>query len=106
MLVMNRRLLLSLRLGLLAALPLASLFLAGAVRADALDDVKARMKVEAQRVERRFTEERLAAYKLVRKATPNYLEAAEKVYALKSMLEADTSLPAARRTQLLRTLDF
>jgi hypothetical protein len=104
--VVNQRLLLSLRLGLLAALPLAGLFLVGPVRADALDDAKARMKVEAQRVERRFADERLAAYKLVRTATPNYFDAADKIYALQSMLEADTSLAPARRTQLLNTLKF
>src|SRR5438105_4587758 len=92
-----------LRLGLLAAFPLVGV---GALCADPLPDVKARMEVEAQRVERRFADERLAAYKLVRKATPDYLEAAEKIYALQSMLDADTSLKPARRIQLQNTLKF
>jgi len=96
------------RLGLLAGSTLVSLCLAGvgAVFADPLPDVKARMEIEAQRVERRFADDRLAAYKLVRMATPRSSDAAEKIYALQALLEADTSLRPARRTQLLATLKF
>jgi hypothetical protein len=97
------RRLLSLGLAILAGLPLVS---ARDAVAEPIADTKARMEIESQRVERRFTADRLAAYKLVRSATPDYLLAAEKMYALRSLLEADTSLPRARRIDLLNTIKF
>ncbi len=97
------RRLLFLGLALLAALPLAS---APRALADPIADAKARMEIESQRVERRFAADRLAAYKLVRTATPDYLLAAEKIYALRSMLEADTALRMGRRIDMLNTLKF
>jgi hypothetical protein len=71
---------------------------------DPLSDVKSRMKVEAQRIEKEFAEGRAAAYKLVRKADPEYVKAVEEIYTLLSTLRADTSLPSRRRAQLIITL--
>jgi hypothetical protein len=72
----------------------------------ALTDARDRMKIEAQRVEKVFAEERAAAYKLVRTDKPNLVEATDKLQALLSMIRKDTSLEARRRKVLLVTLEF
>jgi len=76
------------------------------VRGDALDDLKQRKTIEAQRVEREFTEGRAQAYRLVRAATPNVVEATEKLHTLLAMVRNDTSLMASRRDTLIRTLEW
>jgi hypothetical protein len=90
--------LLAAALGVLPAGPLP------AGERDPLPDAKARLKIEAQRVEKEFTQERAAAYKLVRRSDPQYVKAAEKIYTLLSMVRADTSLAPRRREQLIVTL--
>lgn len=79
------------------------------VRADEpelLDGVKERLKVEAQRVEREFTDGRAAAYRLVRTDRPKPEQAVEKLEALLAMVRADTALDAKRREVLLVTLRY
>jgi len=71
-----------------------------------LKSVKERMKVEAQRVEREFTDGRAAAYKLVRSDDPKLEEASEKLRDLLGMVEKDTSLDSKRRQELIVTLKF
>jgi hypothetical protein len=71
---------------------------------DLLDDVKARMKIEAQRVEKEFADGRVAAYRLVRNASPRLLEATEKLQTLLAMVRNDTSLDPKRREVLIVTL--
>jgi len=73
---------------------------------DLLDDVKGRMKIEAQRIEKEFAAERSAAYKLVRSESPRLLAATEKLQTLLSMVQADTSLEPKRREVLIVTLKF
>jgi len=75
-------------------------------RGDGLDDFKARKTVEAQRVEREFTKERAEAYRLVRAATPNLVEATDKLHTLLAMVRNDRSLDTARRNTLIRTLEW
>jgi hypothetical protein len=77
-----------------------------AAEKDPLKDTKARMAVEAQRVEREFREERSAAYKLVRSDNPKLVEATEKLQTLLAMVRADNSLDTKRREQLIVTLEF
>jgi hypothetical protein len=71
-----------------------------------LKSVKDRMKVEAQRVEREFTEGRAAAYKLVRSDDPKLEEASDKLRDLLRMVEKDKSLESTRREQLIKTLKW
>jgi len=73
---------------------------------DPLSDVKARMAIEAQRVEKEFTEGRSAAYKLVRSDSPKLLEATEKLQTLLAMVQADNSLAPKRREVLIVTLKY
>jgi hypothetical protein len=73
---------------------------------DPLPDVRDRMKVEAQRVEKEFTEGRAAAYKLVRAADPKLVEATEKLETLLAMVRRDNSLDAKRRKVLIVTLEW
>jgi len=80
------------------------LFPAGVRADDLLNDVKERMAIEAQRVEKEFTDNRLAAYKLVRNDNPQLLEATQKLQGLLALLRADTSLSANRRAVLLVTI--
>jgi len=94
----------------LPVLLVLSVFLAApVVRAadrDLLDDVKERLKIEAQRVEKEFTDGRAAAYRLVRSDSPRLVEATEKLQALLAMVRNDTALEAKRREVLLVTLKF
>lgn len=76
----------------------------GAARADDLDDVRARKKIEAQRVEAEFADERAAAYKLVRSDDPKLVEATEKLQTLLAMVRADSSLDSKRREVFIVTL--
>jgi len=87
---------------LLAAFALALLSLS--VSADPLDDVKARRALEAQRVEKEFTDGRAEAYRLVRAVSPNYVHAYVKLRSLQTMLQSDSALPLARRQQLIVTI--
>jgi len=73
---------------------------------DLLTDVKTRLAIEAQRVEKEFTEGRSAAYKLVRSATPKLVEATEKLQALLAMVQGDKALDVKRREVLLVTLKY
>jgi hypothetical protein len=71
-----------------------------------LQSVKDRMKIEAQRVEREFADERAAAYKLVRSDDPKLAEATTKLQDLLAMVEKDKSLDAKRRQVLIVTLKW
>jgi hypothetical protein len=73
---------------------------------DPLPDAKARMKIEAQRVEKEFTDGRALAYKLVRRDDPKPVEATEKLQELLAMVRADTALEAKRRETLIVTLKW
>lgn len=73
---------------------------------DALKSVKERMKTEAQRVEREFTDGRAAAYKLVRSDDPKLSEATDKLRSLLEMVEKDTSLEQKKREQFIVTLKW
>ncbi|MGL4554223.1 MAG: hypothetical protein ACRC33_23915, partial [Gemmataceae bacterium] len=76
----------------------------GSARADDLEDVKTRLKIEAQRVEREFAADRAAAYRLVREDGARLREATEKLQGLLSMVRNDTSLERVRRELLVVTL--
>jgi len=93
---------------LLLALPLLAVsgLSARAAEEDPLPGVKARMAVEAQRLEREFRDGRAAAYKLVRSGSPKLVEATEQLYTLLAMVQADTSLNNKRRQVLIDTLKF
>jgi hypothetical protein len=71
---------------------------------DPLPDARARMAVEAQRVEKEFTEGRALAYKLVRTDQPDAVTAVAKLHTLLTLVREDTSLQPARREVLLVTL--
>jgi len=71
-----------------------------------LKSVKDRMKAEAQRVEREFTDGRAAAYKLVRSDDPRLEEASDKLRDLLRMVEKDKSLDSTKREQLTKTLKW
>ncbi len=86
----------------LAALLLLSMSVVGA--ANDLDTVRERLKIEAQRLEQEFADERAAAYKLVRQDNPNLDAALEKLRNLLTTVRADTSLDARRREVLIVTL--
>jgi hypothetical protein len=73
---------------------------------DLLNDVKNRQKIEAQRVEKEFADERASAYQLVRAATPDLNKATEKLRSLLAMVENDTSLDPKRRQVLIVTLKW
>ncbi|MFO0843392.1 MAG: hypothetical protein U0797_13495 [Gemmataceae bacterium] len=88
----------------LTALAVACLSLAGARAADDLDNVRDRQKVEAQRLEKEFADDRLAAYKLVRRDDPKLGEASEKLRTLMELVRNDTALDPQRRDVLLVTL--
>lgn len=80
--------------------------LAPSVRSDELEDVRARLKIEAQRVERAFTEGRAEAYRLVRSDNPRLSDAVERLESLLAMVRDDASLERSRRELLQRTLRF
>jgi hypothetical protein len=92
-------LLLSLTLGLSAAPSLAA-------DRDPLADARERMAVEAQRVEKVFSERRAAAYKLVRRDSPRLVEAVAELHGLLATLRADTALEAKRRETLIVTVKW
>jgi hypothetical protein len=71
---------------------------------DPLGDAKARMAIEAQRVEREFAAGRAAAYKLVRNDDPQLADATQKLQDLLALVRADTSLDDKRRQVLLVTI--
>jgi hypothetical protein len=71
---------------------------------DLLADTKARMAIEAQRVEKEFAADRAAAYKLVRSDNPQLIEATQKLQDLLTLIRANTSLDDKRRQVLLVTL--
>ena len=71
---------------------------------DLLADTKARMAIEAQRVEKEFAADRAAAYKLVRSDNPQLTEATQKLQDLLTLIRADTSLDDKRRQVFLVTL--
>src|SRR4051794_13509801 len=73
---------------------------------DPLDDVKERLAIEAQRVEKEFAAERAAAYKLVRSDDPKLAEATEKLEGLLAMLRNDRALDGKRREVLLVTVKW
>jgi len=86
-----------------------ALALLPAVRAadkDLLDDAKSRLKAEAQRVEKEFTEGRAVAYRLVRADGSKLLEAIDKQRGLLEMVRKDTALETKRREQLIVTLKY
>ena len=87
-------------------LGLASLMILPRAQAadDLLADTKARVAIEAQRVEKEFTAGRLAAYKLVRNDNPQLVESTQKLQELLSLIRTDTSLDDKRRQVLLVTL--
>src|SRR6185369_14059486 len=67
-----------------------------AAERDLLDDVKDRLKLEAQRVEKEFADGRAVAYRLVRSDSPRLVEASEKLQTLLVMVRNDTALEAKR----------
>jgi len=69
--------------------------------ADLLKAVKDRMKVEAQRVEKKYSDGRAAAYALVKRDSPRLTEATQQLDAVLAMLENDTSLDQKRRQTLI-----
>jgi len=97
----------SLSLRLSAAL-FALVLITAPVRADKdlLDDVKKRLAIEAERVEKEFAAERAAAYKLVRSDNPKLAEATEKLEGLLAMVRNDNALASKRREVLLVTLKW
>jgi hypothetical protein len=94
----------SLTLGLSLAPCLLATPVARGEEKDPLPEVRARLAVEAQRVEKAYKEGRIAAYKLVRRDDPKYVEAVEKIYDLLSLVRADISLKPTRREQMILTL--
>jgi len=73
---------------------------------EGLEDARARLAIEAQRVEKEFADGRAAAYKLIRATTPDPVGAASRLHTLLAMLQADTSLEPKRREQLIVTLKW
>lgn len=71
---------------------------------DLIAEVKARTELEAQRVEKEFTDGRSAAYKMVRADGAKLTDAQEKLRELLKMVQDDTSLPASKREVYLVTL--
>lgn len=91
-------------LALLLGMALA--FATPAFARDAISEARARMEIEAQRIEKEFAEERTAAYRLVRSDSPKLAEAVDKLDALLRTVRADTSLKSDRRDTLIRTLKY
>jgi hypothetical protein len=73
---------------------------------DPLPDAKARLALEAQRVEKEFKEGRALAYKLVRRDDPQPVESVEKLRELLEMVRADKALESRRRETLIVTLKW
>ncbi len=89
------------------AITLAGLLLVTAPAArgdDILDEARKRRKVEAERVEKEFADERAAAYRLVRSDNPKLSDATDKLYALLDTVRSDTALESSRRAVLIVTV--
>src|SRR5262245_16205621 len=71
---------------------------------DPLPDTRSRLALEAQRVEKRFADDRATAYRLVRADAGKLEEAADILYAVLAMLEKDRSLSSGRRAVLIVTI--
>src|SRR3954466_16262486 len=71
-----------------------------------LDDAKARLKIEAERTEREFTELRAAAYPTLRSDTPRLADALDSLDAIERRLRADTALPASKKATFEATLKY
>jgi hypothetical protein len=94
-------------LSALLVVPFGALVLAPlAARADLLAEARARREIERQRIERLFTEERAAAYRLVRRAVPNLSAAEDKIQDLLRTVREAEGLEPGRRDTLIRTLNF
>jgi hypothetical protein len=89
----------SLALGLVLVGP------AGAEDRDPLPEVRGRLKVEAQRVEKRFKEGREKAYRMVRADAARFRDGVEEIYTLLALVRNDTALEPTRRKVLLVTLE-
>jgi hypothetical protein len=76
-----------------------------AAEPDPLPEVRDRMKVEAQRVEKRFKEGREKAYRMVRADAAKYVDAVEEIHTLLALMRNDTALQPMRRKVLLVTLE-
>ena len=85
---------------------LALLLPAFAAARDSLDDAKARLKIEAERAEREFTDLRAAAYRAVRSESPRLADALDKLEEIERLLKADTALGASKKASLLSTLKY
>jgi hypothetical protein len=73
---------------------------------DPLTDTRARLAVEAQRVEREFADGRSAAYKLVRSSSPDTAGAVIRLNAILQTLRNDEALDPKRREQLIVTVKW
>src|SRR5262245_10669151 len=84
------------------------LSLVGPVRAgdDPLPGVKARLEVEAQRIEKEFKVGREAVYKMVRADPDSYAKAVDRIQKMLTTLRADVSLKPHRRATLIETLKW
>ncbi len=89
--------------GLLA---LAVMAAPGLLRADPLADASARLKIEAQRVEREFTDTRAAAYRLVRTDSPRLADALEKIDGLLALVGDSRALSDQTRKDYIATLRY
>ena len=88
-----------------AALALLALpCFAAAQSRDPLPDVRARLEVEAQRVERMVKNGRDYAYRIVRSDPANLGAARDKIRSLIAAVEDDKALKPDRRTAVLRSL--
>ncbi|MFM7150197.1 MAG: hypothetical protein ACKO23_10175, partial [Gemmataceae bacterium] len=90
--------------GLIALISLGFPVPLSAEEKDPLGDVALRRKLEAQRVEKEFADERIAAYRLVRNANPRPEEATRKIQNLLVVIRGDQALEESRRQVLLVTL--
>src|SRR5262245_6233667 len=88
-----------------AALALLALpSIAAAQSGDPLPDARARLEVEAQRVEQMVKNGRDYAYRIVRSGPANLGAARDKIRTLIAAVEDDKSLKPERRSAVLRAL--
>jgi len=90
----------------MAAIVVLSGLIATGGRADTLEEAKARLKAESQRIEKEFADERAEAYRLVRRDDPKLLQSIELLIGLQELVNADKSLDQARRRVLMVTLKY
>jgi len=88
----------------LLALPLFAAGPAAAQSRDPLPEARARLEVEAQRVERMVANGRDYAYRIVRLDAANLGAARERIRSLIAAVEDDKAVRPERRSALLRTL--